>query len=149
MGDLNAKVGYPICAIKVVVPLIMRVSCFDRWTAPDAGGSALELLAQRGEEDLRGLPDKVRVRGGQRRGPVQAGALGGLLLQVEHVLQDLLVSLEPGKAVLLGLCGDLVAQLLDPLRGCLELGTDVRHRHVGDSSRSVPTTVCRMSRRLA
>src|SRR6476660_8778788 len=127
----------------------MRVCSFDRWSAPDArcrgrqragrdgcaGFSALELLAQGSEEDLRRLSDEVRMRGRQRGGPVKAGALGGLLLEVEHVLEDLFVSLEPGKAVFLGLCSDLVAQFLDPLRGCLELSTDIRQSHARDSSR--------------
>src|SRR6476620_11036935 len=81
--------------------------------------SALELLADRLENHLRRLADEVRVSGGQRGCPVQPGTLGRLLLQREHVLQDLLVSLEPGQAVLLGLLGDLVAELLHSLGGGL------------------------------
>ncbi len=43
--------------------------------------------------------------------PVGAGVLRGLLLQVEHVLQEALVALQPHQAVLLGLVEDLLAQL--------------------------------------
>src|SRR5450755_838465 len=96
--------------------------------------SALELLAQSREEDLRGLPDEVRVRGRKRGGPIKTRALRCLLLQVEHVLRDLLVALEPGDAVLLGLRGNLVTQLLDPLGRGIQISAHVRDGHVSDSS---------------
>jgi hypothetical protein len=67
------------------------------------------------EEHHGGLPDDIRVSGGQPGSPVPAGRLRGILLTIEQVLRHPLVAFEPKQPVSLALGGDLLVHLLDPL----------------------------------
>ena len=109
------------------------------------GAAGLELLAQGAEDDLGGGADEVGVRGGQGGGPLRPGALGRLLLEVEHVLQDGLVAFQPGEAVLAGLVGDLLPQLADALGGGLDLRAHIGGAHGMLSLRLLLCSVLKIS----
>ena len=82
---------------------------------------------------LRAVPPDVDRR--KKPEPTQqvepVGTLGRLLLEVEHVLQDGLVALQPGEPVLAGLLGYLLPELADALRCGLDLGGHIGGRHAG------------------
>src|SRR5580765_1845214 len=99
--------------------------------------SALELLAQRAEEDLRGLANQVGVRAGQLGRPVRTGALRRLLLELQDRGQQLLVALDPGQPVLLCLSENLLTQLLNPLRRGLDVDLGCAHPYLLVLSREV------------